>query len=87
MKFRKEFGRVLDQLKFLMSNIGVLQLKDQKYFDIGDFLVRPILIKSIAIIKRQRNCTFERKTTSSKNFESDNASNEVIIGKLDGTFH
>ena len=31
---------------------GASTQRSKKYFDIGDFLVRPILIKSIAIIKK-----------------------------------
>ena len=43
----------LVKLVFQMINIGVLQLKDQKNILIlVNFLVRPILIKSIAIIKK-----------------------------------
>ena len=42
MKLRKEFDS-MEKSVFQMINTGVLQLKDQKYFDIGEFLVRPIL--------------------------------------------
>ena len=31
---------------------GASTQRSNKYFDIGDFLVRPVLIKSIAIIKK-----------------------------------
>ena len=52
MKFRKEF----DSIGFI--NVpndkywGASTQRSKKYFDIGEFLVRPILIKSIAIIKK-----------------------------------
>ena len=51
MKFRKEFDSI-GSIKVQTIDTGALQHKDQKYFDIGDFLVRPVLIKSIAIIKK-----------------------------------
>jgi len=52
MKFRKEF----DSLgKILVPNDkywGASTQRSNKYFDIGDFLVRPMVIKSIAMIKK-----------------------------------
>ena len=35
-----------------MISIGASTERSNKYFNIGDFLVRPIVIKSIAIIKK-----------------------------------
>ena len=74
---------------FLMTNIGVRQLKGQKnIFDIGEFLVRPILIKSIAIIKKAA-AIIHRKDGQIESKISNaiiKASNEVISGKLDEHF-
>ena len=35
-----------------MISIGVSTERSNKYFNIGDFLVRPLVIHSIAIIKK-----------------------------------
>ena len=47
--------------------------------------MRPILVRSIAIIK---SCckSIVRKTNFSKNFKAITASNEIIAGKLDNHF-
>ena len=52
MKLRKEFDSIG---KINVPNDkywGASTQRSKKYFDIGEFLVRPILIKSIAIIKK-----------------------------------
>ena len=52
MKLRKEFDSIG---KISVPNDkywGASTQRSKKYFDIGEFLVRPILIKSIAIIKK-----------------------------------
>ena len=47
---------------FQMINIGVASTqRSKKYFDIGEFLVRPILIKSIAIIKKAAAIVHKKK--------------------------
>ena len=52
MKFRKEFDS-LGKISVPSDKYwGASTQRSKKYFDIGDFLVRPILIKSIAIIKK-----------------------------------
>ena len=52
MKKRKEY----DSIGAINVNAdkywGASTERSNKYFDIGDFLVRPIVIKSIAIIKK-----------------------------------
>ena len=52
MKLRKEFDSIG---KINVPNDrywGASTQRSKKYFDIGEFLVRPVLIKSIAIIKK-----------------------------------
>ena len=68
-------------------NIGVLLHKDQKYFDIGEFLVRPILIKSIAIIKKAAAIVHNKENKFHQESKAIiKASNEVISGKLNDHF-
>ena len=63
---------------------GASTQRSNKYFDIGDFLVRPIVIKSIAMIKKGA------AIVNTKNKDLDprigrvivKAANEVIAGKL-----
>ena len=52
MKFRKEFDSIGSINVPNDKYWGASTQRSKKYFDIGDFLVRPILIKSIAIIKK-----------------------------------
>ena len=67
---------------------GASTERSNKYFNIGDFLVRPIVIQSIAIIKKAA------AIVNSKNKDLDpklckyiiKASDEVIKGKLGLTF-
>ena len=52
MKFRTEFDS-LGKIKVPADKYwGASTQRSNKYFDIGDFLVRPIVIKSIAMIKK-----------------------------------
>ena len=52
MKYRKEFDS-LGKIKVPNNKYwGASTQRSDKYFDIGDFLVRPILIQSIAIVKK-----------------------------------
>ena len=52
MKFRKEFDSI-GSIKVPSEKYwGASTQRSKKYFDIGEFLVRPVLIKSIAIIKK-----------------------------------
>ena len=52
MKFRTEFDS-LGKVKVPSDKYwGASTQRSNKYFDIGDFLVRPVVIKSIAIIKK-----------------------------------
>ena len=88
MKYRTEFDSIgaikVDGDKFW----GASTERSKKYFNIGDFLVRPIVIHSIAIIKKAA------AIVNSKNGDLDKkiskyivrASEEVARGKLDVHF-
>ena len=52
MKYRTEFDSI-GKIKVPGDKYwGASTQRSNKYFDIGDFLVRPILIQSIAIVKK-----------------------------------
>jgi len=88
MKYRIEFDSIgkikVDGDKYW----GASTERSKKYFNIGDFLVRPIVIHSIAIIKKAA------AIVNSKNKDLDKkiskyivkASEEVARGKLDSHF-
>ena len=84
MRFRKEFDS-LGKVKVPSDKYwGASTQRSNKYFDIGDFLVRPIVIKSIAMIKKAAAIVNVRnKDLDSKIGKAIvRASNEVISGKL-----
>ena len=67
---------------------GASTERSKKYFDIGEVKVKPILIKSIAIIKKSA-AIVHRKSNQMDVKISDaiiKASNEIIKGKLDDNF-
>ena len=71
MKYRTEFDSI-GKIKVPEDKYwGASTQRSNKYFDIGDFLVRPILIQSIAIIKKAaatvnaRNGDLEKKLANS----------------------
>tara|TARA_Y100001935_G_scaffold36038_1_gene28768 strand:- start:1592 stop:2980 length:1389 start_codon:yes stop_codon:yes gene_type:complete len=88
MKLRKEFdslGKVnVPNDKYW----GASTQRSKKYFDIGDFLVRPILIKSIAMIKKAAAKVHndEKQIEPKISKAIIKAANEVILGKLDDHF-
>ena len=88
MKQRKEFDSIGSINVPSDKYWGASTQRSKKYFDIGDFLVRPILIKSIAIVKKSaaivnfRNKSIEKKICSA----IVRASNEIIQGKLADNF-
>ena len=84
MKFRNEYDS-LGRVKVPYDKYwGASTQRSSKYFDIGDFLVRPIVIKSIAMIKKAaaivnaKNKSIDTKTSKA----IIRAANEVISGKL-----
>ena len=67
---------------------GASTERSNKYFDIGDFLVRPVLIHSIAIIKKAA----AKVNTLNKDLDPNlakyivKAADEVLSGKLNNHF-
>ena len=88
MKFRKEFDSIGSINVPNDRYWGASTQRSKKYFDIGDFLVRPILIKSIAIIKKAAAKVHlkEKQLLPKISKAIIAASNEVINGKLDDHF-
>ena len=88
MKFRKEFDSIGSINVPNDKYWGASTQRSKKYFDIGDFLVRPILIKSIAIIKKAAAIVHlkEKQLLPKISRAIIAASNEVIAGKLDEHF-
>jgi len=88
MKKRKEFDSIGSVSVPNNKYWGASTERSKKYFDIGEFYVRPILIQSIAIVKKAaaitnyKNHDLERKISRS----IIKASDEVIKGKLDDNF-
>ena len=70
MKTRKEFDSIGSIDVPVDKYWGASTQRSSKYFNIGDFLVRPIVIKSIAIIKKaaaivnQKNGDLDKKIMS-----------------------
>ena len=88
MKFRKEYDSIGSINVPVDKYWGASTQRSKKYFDIGDTLVRPKLIKSIAIIKKlQLSQIIKIKILDLKIYKSIiKAANEVINGKLDNHF-
>ena len=88
MKLRKEFDSIGSINVPNDKYWGASTQRSKKYFDIGEFLVRPILIKSIAIIKRAAAVvhTKQKQMTPHISKAIIKASNEVISGKLEQHF-
>ena len=83
MRFRTEFD-TLGKIKVPAEKYwGASTQRSNKYFDIGDFLVRPIVIKSIAMIKKaaaivnEKNGDIDKKTSKI----IIKVANEIISGK------
>ena len=88
MKFRNEYDS-LGVIKVPSDKYwGASTQRSNKFFDIGDFLVRPIVIKSIAMIKKAAAIVNERNKDIDKKICKAiiRASNEVISGKLNDHF-
>ena len=88
MKLRKEFDSIGSINVPSDKYWGASTQRSKKYFDIGEFLVRPILIKSIAIIKKAAAIVHKKEKQIVANVSNAivKASNEVISGKLDEHF-
>ena len=84
MKFRKEYDS-LGYVKVPADKYwGASTERSNKYFDIGDFLVRPIVIKSIAMVKKAAAIVNTRNGHLDKKISNAiiKASNEIISGKF-----
>ena len=88
MKFRNEYDS-LGKVKVPSDKYwGASTQRSNKYFDIGDFLVRPIVIKSIAMIKKAaaivnaKNGSLDKKISKAIIKSAD----EIISGKLKDHF-
>ena len=88
MKLRKEFDSIGKISVPDDKYWGASTQRSKKYFDIGEFLVRPILIKSIAIIKKAAAIVHEKEKQILPDISKAiiKASNEVISGKLNEHF-
>ncbi len=88
MKLRKEFDSIGSINVPNDKYWGASTQRSKKYFDIGEFLVRPALIKSIAIIKKAAAIVHAKEKQISPNISKAiiKASNEIISGKLDDHF-
>ena len=88
MKYRTEFDSI-GKIKVPGDKYwGASTQRSNKYFDIGDFLVRPILIQSIAIIKKAAAIVNARNGDLEKRISKYvvKAADEVIKGKLNNHF-
>ena len=88
MKYRYEFDS-LGKIKVPNNKYwGASTQRSNKHFDIGDFLVRPIVIKSIAMIKKAAAIVNTKNGNIDKKLSKAiiKASNEVISGKLNDHF-
>jgi len=88
MKFRKEFDSIGKINVPADKYWGASTQRSNKHFDIGDFLVRPIVIKSIAMIKKAAAIVHEKNGDIDKKISRSiiKAANEVISGKLNEHF-
>ena len=88
MKLRKEFDSIGSINVPNDKYWGASTQRSKKYFDIGEFLVRPTLIKSISIIKKAAAIVHAKEKQIPPNISKAiiKASNEVIAGKLDNHF-
>ncbi len=88
MKTRKEFDSIGTVNVPVDKYWGASTQRSSKYFNIGDFLVMPIVIKSIAIIKKSvaivntRNGDLDKKLSKA----IIKAASEIISGKLMDNF-
>ena len=88
MKLRKEFDSIGSINVPNDKYWGASTQRSKKYFDIGEFLVRPVLIKSIAIIKKAASKVHTKEKQIAPNLSRAiiKASDEVISGKLNDHF-
>ena len=88
MKYRTEFDSI-GKIKVPGDKYwGASTERSNKYFNIGDFLVRPIIIHSIAIIKKAAAIVNSKNKDLNPKLAKHiiKASDEIIKGKLDDHF-
>ena len=88
MKTRKEYDSI-GSIKVPVDKYwGASTQRSKKYFDIGEFKVRPILIKSLAIIKKSAAIVHKKEKQIDKKIANAiiKASENVISGKLNDNF-
>ena len=88
MKYRTEFDSI-GKIKVPGDKYwGASTQRSNKYFDIGDFLVRPLLIQSIAIVKKAAAIVNVKNNDLDKKIGKHivKASDEIIKGKLNSHF-
>ena len=88
MKFRYEYDS-LGSIKVPNDKYwGASTQRSNKHFDIGDFLVRPIVFKSIAMIKKAAAIVHTRSGDIDNKISKAiiKAANEIILGKLNDHF-
>ena len=88
MKYRTEFDSI-GKIKVPGDKYwGASTERSNKYFNIGDFLVRPIVIQAIAIIKKSAALVNANNRDLDKKLSKFiiKASDEVIKGKLNSHF-
>ena len=80
MKFRKESDSLGTVLVPADKYWGASTQRSNKYFNIGDFLVRPIVIQSIAMIKKAAAIVHTKNRDMDKKISRAiiKAANEVI---------
>ena len=88
MKTRKEYDSIGKINVPVDKYWGASTQRSKKYFDIGEFKVRPILIKSIAIIKKSAAIVHKKEKQINTKIANAiiKASNNVISGKLNDHF-
>jgi len=88
MKQRKEFDSIGKINVPADKYWGASTERSKKYFDIGKILVKPILIKSIAIIKKSAAIVHKKDKQIKMNIANAiiKAANEIIKGKLNDHF-
>ena len=88
MKLRKEFDSIGSINVPNDKYWGASTQRSKKYFDIGDFLVRPVLIKSIAVVKKAAAIVHVKEKQIEPKISKAiiKASDEIISGKLDQHF-
>ena len=88
MKTRKEYDSIGGINVPVDKYWGASTQRSKKYFDIGEFKVRPILIKSLAIIKKSAAIVHKKEKQIDKKIANAiiKASENVISGKLNDNF-